>query len=274
MRAARAARVARPATAQAGWEVMAVAAAPGVSAGPAATGTSRVTPAAKVAKVAPEEQPGLAVRPGPRDWLAPAVPAAPVGKAEPGALELKAATGTGSEGARVRPALSGVLVVQAAKVVRPGWMAQLVMVVLVAPVGVVVLVVMGLAVWAISLPVARVVMVVPVVRPESEVPPAPAVEAWLVRRVPVVPVAPGVMPGIPVWLRAPRAIPGALVLLGVLVALVVLGALRAWGVSTVLVVPVATAGPVVLVAPALVGIAPTVVEVVWVAPEAMPGLGA
>ncbi|WP_261890465.1 hypothetical protein, partial [Mycobacterium marinum] len=143
-----------------------------------------------------------------------------MGKAEPGALELKAATGTGSEGARVRPALSGVLVVQAAKVVRPGWMAQLVMVVLVAPVGVVVLMVMGLAVWAISLPVARVVMVVPVVRPESEVPPAPAVEAWLVRLVPVVPVAPGVMagPGIPVWLRAPRAIPGALVLLGVLVA--------------------------------------------------------
>nr|WP_188069061.1 hypothetical protein [Mycobacterium pseudoshottsii] len=196
-----------------------------------------------------------------------------MGKAEPGASELKAATGTGSEGARVRPALSGVLVVQAAKVVRPGWMAQLVMVVLVAPVGVVVLVVTGLAVWAISLPVVRVVMVVPVVRPESEVPPAPAVAAWLVRRVPV---APGVMagPGIPVWLRAPRAIPGALVLPGVLVALVVLGALRAWGVSTVLVVPVATAGPVVLVAPALVGIAPTVVEVVWVAPEAMPGLGA
>ncbi|WP_373181035.1 hypothetical protein, partial [Mycobacterium marinum] len=63
-----------------------------------------------------------------------------MGKAEPGASELKAATGTGSEGARVRPALSGVLVVQAAKVVRPGWMAQLVMVVLVAPVGVVVLV--------------------------------------------------------------------------------------------------------------------------------------
>ncbi|MEK1076923.1 hypothetical protein OSI72_25350, partial [Mycobacterium ulcerans] len=92
----------------------------------------------------------------------------------------------------------------------------------------------GGVVGGLCLRVVLVVLGVPVVRTESEVPPAPAVAAWLVRRVPVVPVvpvAPGVMagPGIPVWLRAPRAIPGALVLPGVLVALVVLGALRAWG---------------------------------------------
>ncbi|MDC8985642.1 hypothetical protein PR319_27195, partial [Mycobacterium marinum] len=132
--------------------------------------------------------------------------------------------------------------------------ALLVMAARVASAGVVVAVVMGLVVWVMSLPVVLAVMGVSVVRPEPVVRPAKVVAARPGPRGPAVLAVPGVMvvQGTPVRMRAPRAVPGALVLRAVWAVTAAPGVGLARVALLVMAARVASAGVVVAVVMGLV----------------------